>query len=122
MIHVSAVVSTISRTMSPGYARCPADLASQMQAALTDSSVLRRMLCDGAVRLLIVRKTPDTQWVLYLALALSCGAFVIGVWGMSTTGAWHFHAFGTGAFKDVTSGIQSIITTGAVVIGGSFTY
>jgi hypothetical protein len=68
------------------------------------------------------KRFPDSEWFLYLSLALSCGALAVGVWGLLRTVPWHIHLGTTGAFKDVTGGIQSIITAGAVIVGGYWAY
>ncbi len=47
---------------------------------------------------------------------------MIGLWLMFTVGPWHMRQFGTGAFKDVTGGIQSLITAAGVAIGGYWAY
>jgi hypothetical protein len=66
------------------------------------------------------RTWDDRPWVLYLSLALSCAAVVLGVWGLERTGQWHIPS--TGTFKDFTAGIGSIVTAGAVVVGGFVAY
>lgn len=75
-------------------------------------------------RLLIVSRKhrPDSGWILYLALSLSIAAFATGVWGMLTVGPWHIRQFGTSAFKDVTGGLQSLVTAAGVLVGGSWAY
>jgi hypothetical protein len=69
-----------------------------------------------------VSKKPirEARWVLYLSLLLSCSAVVIAVWGLARNGQWHMPS--TGAFKDFTGGIQSLITAAGVVAGGSWAY
>jgi hypothetical protein len=68
------------------------------------------------------KRIPDTEWVLYLALAISCAAFALAIWVMLTSGPWHMHQFGTGAFKDVTGGVQSLITGAGIAVGGYWAY
>ena len=41
---------------------------------------------------------------------------------MLTVGPWHLRQFGTGAFKDVTGGAQSLITGAGIVVGGCWAY
>jgi hypothetical protein len=69
----------------------------------------------------LIERCPEAC-LLYLSLGVSACAFALGIWGSLTMGPTHLHQFGTGAFKDVTAGVQSIITAGAVVIGGCWTY
>ena len=64
----------------------------------------------------------DSKRILYLSLALSCGAIVLGVWGLLRTVAWHTHMGSTVDFKNVTGGIGSIVTALAVLVGGYWTY
>jgi hypothetical protein len=63
---------------------------------------------------------PEEQSVLYLSFALSAGAAGLAGWGLLAT--VHPHAVSTGAFKDVTAGISSIVTALAVIVGGSWAY
>jgi hypothetical protein len=65
-------------------------------------------------------RNTDADWVVYLSLALSCCAVGLGVWGLSRTGLWDLPS--TGAFKDFTAGVGSIVTAGAVLVGGTWTY
>lgn len=71
---------------------------------------------------IVSKKRPDSEVFLYFSLALSSAAFVMAIWGMLTLGPWHLHQFGTGAFKDVTGGVQSLITAAGVVLGGYWAY
>ena len=40
-------------------------------------------------------RSSDVDWILYLSLALSCGAFGLGVWGSLTQGHWAPNGFGS---------------------------
>ncbi|CAN5240213.1 hypothetical protein BH11ACT7_BH11ACT7_04430 [soil metagenome] len=87
-------------------------------------SLARRVAHLAATRFTLFlvsrRLFQDSQWVAYLALALAFGAVVLGVWGVFRTGEWHMPS--TGAFKDFTAGIGSIVTALAVTVGGGWAY
>jgi hypothetical protein len=62
------------------------------------------------------KQTPDSHWVLYPTLAFAFGAFATAVGYV--VGPWLWASPTADAFEKVTSGIGSLITAFAVIIGG----
>lgn len=66
------------------------------------------------------RRTPDSHWVLYPALATSVCALGLALWYVVSPYLWASPT--ADAFEKVTGGISSIVTALAVLVGGYWAY